>query len=498
MISFVIRKSLYIKRLGPLAMQKFLNRARTPLAALGLLLAAACADEPTGTSAIAPTAARPALTLASDASPFGINLGQAYDPTFGPAVLNRATSAGMGWVRIDVSWNAIQQTQSGGYDWSQVDSTVSYAHARGISVLGVLAYTPSWANGDTTSATHTIPPTDMAAWQAFVTAAANRYAGRVQAWNVWNEPNCPEFFKTRSNYADYDSLVALAAGPIHAAGGLVVAGDPAMGCGDVKPWLSARVAANGSVIDALAVHGYNEAGNLVAEMEAIHAAIPSKPLWLTESGHSYPDTRPAGDAKQAEHLFDMYRATMQRGGWWKKTFQYHLYVWAPNHEWGVLRGTTLSERPAYNTYRLIAAGCAGNPDCVAVHRWWKQNDHLFGNDPNEGYGAGYSYEGAPFKLSTQAFSTRMAAVYRCVILSTNQHYLTDSASCDGISGTHREGVVGYAVDRNHSIPGTSMVPLYRLYLPGNGSRLTTISASERTALLGAGYQDEGIIGYVWP
>ena len=480
-------------------MHKFFIGSRTSLAALVLLLAAACADEPTGTTPLAPPPSSPALTLATAASPFGVNVNQVNDPTFGPAALNKVASAGIGWIRMDVSWNAIQPTATGGYNWSSVDSTVSYATARGISVLGVLAYTPAWANGNTTPSAHAIAPTNMGAWQAFVTAAANRYAGKVQAWGIWNEPNCTDFFLTRNNYADYDSLVAFAAGPIHAAGAQVVAGEAAIGCGDAAQWLNARLAANAPLIDVLAVHGYGNASNLVWAMDAIQSGLSTpRPLWLTESGYGYADASATGDARQAEHLFDVYRGMMQRGSWWKKTFQYHLYVWPTGHQWGILRGSALTERPAYNTYRLIANGCTNNPDCVAIHRWWKQNDHLFGTDASEGYGAGYVYEGTPFKLAAQAFNTRMVPVYRCVIVATNQHYLTDNSSCNGVSGTLNEGVRGYAVNKNHSIPGTSMAALYRLHYPHNGSRLTTASTAERSSALAAGYIDEGIIGYVWP
>lgn len=474
----------------------FFDRIRNFLLALALLLAAGCADQPTST--LTRTPAGPALTLASDASPFGVNVNQVNDPSFGPQALNKAASAGIGWIRMDFNWNLIQPTATGGYNWSTVDSTVSYAHARGISVLGVLAYTPAWANGNNTPSAHAIAPTNMPAWQAFVTAAANRYAGKVQAWGIWNEPNCTDFFLTRNNFADYDSLVALAAGPIHAAGAQVVGGEAGTACGNVTQWLNARLAANASLIDVVAVHGYGTAATLVDAMDFIRAGLThSKPLWLTEAGSSHPDSTLAG-AQQAEHLFDLYRGMMQRGSWWKKTFQFHLYVWDTNHQWGILRGTALTERPAYNTYRLIAAGCTSNPDCVTIHRWWKQNDHLFGTDPNEGYAAGYNYEGTPFKLATQAFNSRMVPIYRCVILSTNQHWLTDSSSCNGVSGTLNEGVRGYAVNKSHSIPGTPMVALYRLYYPHNGSRLTTTSTAERSSALAAGYIDEGIIGYVWP
>ncbi len=472
---------------------------RMVLAALAVVLAG-CVDQPTGISPAPREAAPPAFTLASGQSPFGINVNQTNYLPWGPPALDKVVNAGVGWIRMDFDWRHIQPTQGGPFVWDSVDNTVAFAHDKGLSILGVLGYTPTWANNDPTPFAHRVPPTDMNTWKAFVTAATTRYAGKVQAWGIWNEPNCPGFYTTRNNFADYDSLLAFASGPIHATGATLVAGQAAMGaCGDVIAWLNGRLAANVDSINVVAVHGYGVGSYIVNTMVNIHFGLwADKPLWLTEVGEAQPNPSLAGDAIQAEQLFDTYRGMMFYNGWWKKTFQYHLYVWTPSHEYGILRGTGLQERPAYNTYRLIAAGCVNNPDCVAMHRWYRQDDHLFGSSPNEGYGSGYSYHGSPFKVASQAFNSRMVPLYRCRRVSTNQHFLTDSSVCDGVAGTQHEGTWGYMVSKSHGIPNSAMRPLYRLYYPGNGTWYTTILEDERAGLLAMGHVDQGIIGYVWP
>jgi hypothetical protein len=46
-------------------------------------------------------------------------------------------------------------------------------------------------------------------------------------------------------------------------------------------------------------------------------------------------------------------------------------------------------------------------------------------------------------------------------------------------------------------PGADAVPVYRVYNSGNGDHLYTVSSSEASALIGAGWLDEGILGYAY-
>lgn len=443
---------------------------------------------------------RPTSSLSAGewpASPFGVNVNQMNHPSFGPQGLDMAVEAGIGWIRADFYWNLIEENQ-GTYDWSSIDSTISYAHARQIAVLGVLSSTPPWANPSVPAASaYVSAPTNWAAWQAFVQAAANRYAGKVKAWNIWNEPNCGEFLVSRNNYLDYDSLVALAAPAIRNANAAVVAGDAAL-CGDWIQWSNARLNANRSNIDVISVHTYGTAADQAAAMEALYNGLsaPRPPLWNTEAGWGHP--APEADSLIATHLFDTYRNTLLRSSWWTKTFYFHYYVWDPGHQWGILKGTSLVPRPAYNTYRLIAAGCANNPDCVGIHRWWRFDDRLYGTDPNEGHAPGYTLEVLNyFHLSTTAFNGRMVPIYRCLTSTTGQHFLTTDATCEGAANTVNEGLLGYGIDRNHAVPGRTL-PLYRLYYPYNGTQLITTSSAERDAAIQQGHIYQGVLAEAFP
>lgn len=484
----------------------FLRRAILAAAVCGTLTA--CADQPTGPRASAPPVPAPRRTwLTGYDSPFGVNVNQTNDPSFGPAAQQKLKDGGIGWIRIDVRWEQIQASGSSSFDWSSVDSTVSYANSRGIQVLGTLAYTPGWANGNSGPG---VAPYSITDWSNFVSAATTRYAGKVQAWTIWNEPNHTDFFQSRNNFADYDSLVAAAVGPVHTAGATLVAGEMAYGasssaCTTPEPghisWMNARLNANPS-IDVFSVHLYAKGSCAVHMMDAADAQmVADKPIWLTEYGTANPNPDTATEGTwQADNLWDVYQGMATRTSFWKKTFQYHLYLDDPNFYYGILKGTSLVERPAFKALRLIANGCTGNPDCVGVHRWWKPAEHLYTTDPNEGYPFGYTLEFTNnFHLSRENLgSAKMVEIYRCWRHNTgNQHFLTTSATCDGETNVTLESLGMYGVDAPFYVPGSDMIPLYRLSYTPNGDDIIVTTVADRNALVSAGWTDRGLLAYGW-
>jgi hypothetical protein len=95
--------------------------------------------------------------------------------------LGQAVSAGAKWDRFPLYWNQIQPSQGGAFDFSKVDGIVNADLAHGVKVQGILLGAPDWAvrGGQI----------DLDAWSRFVTAAVNRYRGKIAAWEMWNEPD---------------------------------------------------------------------------------------------------------------------------------------------------------------------------------------------------------------------------------------------------------------------------------------------------------------------
>lgn len=129
--------------------------------------------------------------------------------------LDAVVDSGAAWVRLDVDWSQVEDTR-GRYTWSRVDRVVDAARDRGIEVLALLAYTPEWARPPGTS-THA-PPEDPVQFAAFAEAAAERYRPRgVRTYEIWNEPNLPQFWEPRPDAAAYVPLLAAASAAVHRA-----------------------------------------------------------------------------------------------------------------------------------------------------------------------------------------------------------------------------------------------------------------------------------------
>jgi hypothetical protein len=91
-------------------------------------------------------------------------------------------AGGIGSVRWPVNWATVQPTKKGGYDWSSFDPAVAVAARHGLTVLPFLYGTPRWVASKQT----TLPVLSgraRKAWQAFVTAAVERYGPEGTFWN---------------------------------------------------------------------------------------------------------------------------------------------------------------------------------------------------------------------------------------------------------------------------------------------------------------------------
>lgn len=113
--------------------------------------------------------------------------------------LDELQATGVNTVRVLVPWAGVEPI-AGTYDWSQVDAIVNAAAARNMAVLGVLNSTPYYA---TQSGTPPISgaPADPAQYAAFASLAAARYAGKISAYEIWNEPNSAQYFQTSGDAA---------------------------------------------------------------------------------------------------------------------------------------------------------------------------------------------------------------------------------------------------------------------------------------------------------
>lgn len=241
-------------------------------------------------------------------------------------VLESLTRSGIGSIRQPFSWHEIERTE-GTWTWRSHDQFVADTARRGIEVLPILFGAPDFAaraNPDGTRDGGFYPPADNARFADFAARVVRRY-GRdgefwkaypsvpyrpITSWEVWNEPNGSEFWRTGVDGADYARLLIAASGAIKAvdpAAFVVSGGLPSMG-GDhdaIRPYLDAMYRAGaGPAMDAVGLHPY--APTPARMLDIVWGARQvmnrygdtGKKLWLTEYG--YPTGGPFSDYTQAE------------------------------------------------------------------------------------------------------------------------------------------------------------------------------------------------------
>ena len=152
-------------------------------------------------------------------------------------VLQAAKAAGFTWVRQQILWADYQKTP-GRIDWSQLDPVVAAAQANGVKLIFSVLRSPDWAgkNGGM--------PDDKFTYAGFTGQLARRYAGKVAAYEIWNEQNYAAESGGTVNLGQYVDLLQVGYSAIKYAdpqaivmtGGLTPVGlnDPKIAVNDVE------------------------------------------------------------------------------------------------------------------------------------------------------------------------------------------------------------------------------------------------------------------------
>jgi hypothetical protein len=151
-------------------------------------------------------------------SPFGINtfLEQEVEPAKREQIVQMVADAGFDWIRQQFVWEDIEihgrgdftdrRNDPAGVDaWAKYDQIVALAEQYGVGILARLDNPPEWAQ---TAAGNFAPPADVQDFVNFAVAVAERYRGRIDTYQVWNEPNIyPEWGEQAVNPEAYTDLL---------------------------------------------------------------------------------------------------------------------------------------------------------------------------------------------------------------------------------------------------------------------------------------------------
>jgi len=97
--------------------------------------------------------------------------------------------AGFTWVKQHAGWRDVEGADKGAYNWYFTDRIVTEAEQLGLNVLFRLDREPAWAVPPRGVHSDNGPPENPQDFGDFCNRLADRYRGRVRAYQVWNEPN---------------------------------------------------------------------------------------------------------------------------------------------------------------------------------------------------------------------------------------------------------------------------------------------------------------------
>ena len=102
--------------------------------------------------------------------------------------LQLAKDGGFHWVKQRFEWRNIEGKSKGGFEWNEPDRIVDAISQTGLKIVARVDNQPQWA-ATSVQWPGTGPPDNPKDWSDFLGALAARYRGRIQAYEIWNEPN---------------------------------------------------------------------------------------------------------------------------------------------------------------------------------------------------------------------------------------------------------------------------------------------------------------------
>jgi len=281
------------------------------------------------------------------------------------------------------SWRHLEP-QKGQFNWAVLDEQVSVAQQHGATILYTSDLVPQWAAKDPGSCRPSSSSSSAAGcksgvndgrdWDEFVAALATRYKGKIEVYELWNEPD-QDFTGPMSDFVpltqhmhdiirkiDPDAMIASPA-PVNA------------------NWADRYFSAGGvKDVDVVTVHGYPThrpakpeiLGPEKAEpMKTIMAkyGIAGKPLWDTEASwgdNTYGVNDPQEQAGFVARFYLLH---------WSNGFtRFYWYSWDDNELWGTLWDNKSGPHPAAIAYEQVQNWMVGatmtSPCTMASDSTW--------------------------------------------------------------------------------------------------------------------------------
>jgi hypothetical protein len=280
----------------------------------------------------------------------------------------------------NVTWADLQPAK-GQWRFENLDGYVSLAKQHGTGLLLTLGGSPTWASAKPQLQSSYYPgftaePANIEDWREYVRTVVARYKGRIQAYEIWNEPNLTDFWS-----GSIDQMLMLtreASQIIRNVDPQALVVSPSATTAYGIPWLAEFLKkGGGQYVDVIGFHFYVEAQlppeemlTIIQRVQQVLAdnGLADKPVWNTETGWLPPakfDSDELAAAFLARAYIVNWAAGVQRFYWYAWDNQYVRLI--------TYKEDTRTVTPAGRAYEIIQRWIVGTTmnGCTesAEHTW---------------------------------------------------------------------------------------------------------------------------------
>ncbi len=233
-----------------------------------------------------------------------------------------AALAGVNWIRDRMKWGGFQPEPDKLPNKTTYDTAATFQAQYGLKVLQVFHDTPGWALNEQLDGKRRYKrfPRDLRDLYKFCKAMAQRYKGRVLAWEPWNEANITMFgghtidemcSHQKAAYLGYKAgnpdltvcwnVYAGAGTPLHTKGVL-----------ENQTW---------PYFETYNIHSYQKPDDYLKQFAPAREAACGRPIWITEcgvrllakTGGHWSELSQEDEIKQAEFIARSYASSLFAG-----------------------------------------------------------------------------------------------------------------------------------------------------------------------------------------